>query len=263
MTITRRTLSAGALSLAATGVAAAQTPPAPILLIHGAWHGAWCWNGLTPLLESAGRKVAAIDLTSLGDDRTPVAQATLANDTQRIVAALSKFDRPAVLVGHSFGGMSVSSAAEAAPERIKSLVYLAAFLPANGESALDLSPRNTRSRAGEAMKGVAPDGTIDLDREKALDIFYNGCPPELAKAAGQRLRPQPVAPMATKVALTEGRWGKLPKTYIRCDQDRALTPAFSDWLVGRRSEVTMRTMDTGHSPFLADPQGLAALLLAV
>jgi pimeloyl-ACP methyl ester carboxylesterase len=273
MTITRRRAMAAALAAtlglpaaARAAVAApeqARGPPSPILLIHGAWHGAWCWAGVTPLLEAAGRQAVAIDMTSLGLDRTPAAQATFQGDVDRIVGALAKLERPAVLVGHGFTGVVISAAAEQAPEKVRHLVYLSAYLPANGESAREMNVHNPLSQVIQAIKGPPEDGAIDLDHQRAMAVFYNDTPPELAVAAAMRLRPQPVATFSGKSALSEPRWGRIPKTFIRCTKDHVVTPAFADWMIARHPELVVKTLDADHSPFLGHPEALSALLAGV
>ena len=94
------------------------------VLIHGAWHGAWCWYKVTPLLQSRGHRVHTPDLPALGIDRTPLPSSSLQCYTDRVCKTLNACDEPVYLVGHSMGGLVISHAAEAMPQKVKMLVYL-------------------------------------------------------------------------------------------------------------------------------------------
>src|SRR5690348_12061426 len=104
------------------------------VLIHGAWHGGWCWQRVTPLLEAAGHRVWAPDLPGLGSDRTPLEQVTLDTWRDFVCKHLERAGEPAILVGHSRGGVVISAVAEAMPEKIARLAYLAAFLVPDGKT---------------------------------------------------------------------------------------------------------------------------------
>ena len=142
------------------------------LLIHGAFHGAWCWHKAIPELEQRGHHAQAIDLPGQGQDQTPLAKVTLDTMVDRIVAALADLPEPVVLVGHSLGGMAISAAAEKAPERIKTLVFLAAFLPRDGEALLAIEHRNPKAVVPKSMIIDADhlSGTIMVDRVRDLSI---------------------------------------------------------------------------------------------
>jgi pimeloyl-ACP methyl ester carboxylesterase len=231
-----------------------------IVLIHGASHGAWCWERLTPLLEAQGYQVQAPDLPGLGDDPMPPAKVTFENYVDRVAEVLLGSPAPALLVGHSLGGTSVSQAAERVPEQVAKLVYLAAFLPKDGESAHGTGFGEMPESAARAMRASPVDGAHEFDPALAAEVFYHQCDPAVAQWAVRRLRPQADAPAGATLCLSTERWGAIPKVYVRCAQDRALPPAFQQWLCDRMPEVRQRVMDSDHSPFLSDPAGLAALL---
>src|SRR5947199_8070365 len=105
------------------------------VVVHGAWHGGWCWYKIAPLLEAQGHSVLAPNLPGHGDDKRerPV---TLDSYTNRICEIARAQVEPVILVGHSMGGIAITQAAENCSERAKALVYLCAFLPRNGESLM-------------------------------------------------------------------------------------------------------------------------------
>src|SRR5450432_2026748 len=106
---------------------------ARFVLVHGAFGGAWSWSSITDALESAGHAVRVIDLPGAGEDQTPVADVTLDAYASRICAALAELPDPAILVGHSMGGVAITQAAARCPQRVALLVYVAAFMPGDGQ----------------------------------------------------------------------------------------------------------------------------------
>lgn len=230
------------------------------LLIHGAFHGAWCWHKAIPELEKRGHRAKAIDLPGQGNDQTPLKDVTLDTMAARIVETLAGFSEPAVLVGHSLGGMSISAAAEKAPERIRALVYLTAFLPRDGEALLEIEDRNPDP---VVPKNIIFDddqigGTIMLDKVK--DIFYHDCSDADVAFARERLRPQALAPLATPVHLTPERFGRIPRVYVECTDDRALSIAIQRDMIGKSPPVDVRSLHASHSPFFSMPDSLATAL---
>jgi pimeloyl-ACP methyl ester carboxylesterase len=231
-----------------------------IVLVHGAWHGAWCWERLTPLLQARGYEVSTLDLPGLGADRTRPPDVTLRSYVERVVSVVAAGNQPVLLVGHSMGGVPISAAAEQVPDRIGRLVYLAALLPASGESLTDVSGVGATESAVTLLQPNTADGDYAVDPAVAPQMFYNTCPAAVAAHATSQLRPQSLRPLTTPVSLTEARWGRIPKTYILCARDNALPYAQQQALCARRPEVKKLTMDTDHSPFYSDPEGLANML---
>lgn len=233
---------------------------ADFVLVHGAWHGAWCWDRVVPLLEAAGHTVRAIDLPGHGRDRTPVAEVTLDAYRDRILEALG--DRPAVLVGHSMGGVPVAAAAEAAPERVAALVFAAAFLLRSGERLADRALNDADSPIQDHVILAADHSHVRFDPEWAGRVFYSDCSPADAARAAARLRPQATAIAKTRLTLTPERFGRPPRTYIICTEDRAVTPKLQRAMAEGWPDTAAVEMACGHSPFLSDPATLAGHLIA-
>ena len=141
---------------ACAGIVARVAKPATLILIHGAWHGAWCWQLLTPLLESQGIRVIAPDLPSMGADRAPAGDVTL-ESWARFVADVVEREANCVLVGHSRGGAVISRAAELVPDAIRRLVYLSAYLLTDGESVAAEARRDTDSLVAPNMPVPIPE----------------------------------------------------------------------------------------------------------
>ena len=236
---------------------------ARFVLVHGAWHDAWCWEGIAGDLRDAGHEVDAIDLPGHGADTTPHDQVTLDAYAQRIAEALGDEGEPVVLVGHSMGGIAVTQAAELRPERIARLVYLTAFLPRNGESlqALAALPENPNDIVVPNCD-IAPPVAIIPDWA-ATAAFYNRCSAQDTDAAIARLNPQPLPPLATPVATTAERAGSVERHYIACTDDNAIPIALQRRMISESPCATVAEIDTDHSPFLSARAELVSALNAV
>jgi pimeloyl-ACP methyl ester carboxylesterase len=229
------------------------------VLIHGAWHGAWCWYKVVTQLESAGHQVLAIDLPSLGKDRSPLAGATLQGYTESVCAALDEQPEPAILVGHSMGGIAISQAAERMPDRIQKLVYLTAFLLRDGESLIDKASQGPTRVTGLTARSTDRLSTV-VNLAMIREIFYAQCPDEDVALATLLLQPQTVAPMATAQSLTAARFGRVPKVYIECLRDKVIDPALQKAMYQATPCEKVLSIDTDHSPFFSRPEELVAHL---
>ncbi len=227
---------------------------ASFLLIHGASHGAWCWRDLIPALAARGHDARAIDLPGHGEDPTPRGAVTMELYRDAVLAALRAGD---VLVGHSMGGYPVTAAAEAAPELVRALVYLAAYIPAPGRSLASL-----RRAEGEQLLDRASrvaDGLVTMDPALSVPLFYNDCPDAAVSFALPRLTPQPVAPFRAKVEVT-GRSAALPRHVVLCMDDRTILPEFQEAMAAEFPASAVHRIACGHSPFFSAPATLAATL---
>jgi pimeloyl-ACP methyl ester carboxylesterase len=219
---------------------------ATLLLVHGAWHGSWCWEPLRDALE--GVPVRTVDLPSVGSD--PAALGDLADDAQAVRAALSGIEGPVVVLGHSYGGIPVTEAATA-DLGVVHLVYLCAFQLDVGESLVG-------SLGGEVPPWQEVHPTYVRVRAPE-PVFYNGVDPELTERAVSRIRLHSVGSFAQP--LRRAAWRELPSTYVVCARDQAI-PVFAQEAMAQRAGDVLR-MDAGHSPFLSHPAELAALLRPV
>lgn len=230
------------------------------VLVHGAFHGGWCWSEIVTGLKEAGHTVLAPDLPGAGDDDTPLNEVTLALAVRRVLDALQVLSEPAVLVGHSNGGVIVTQVAAEAPEKVSRLVYLAAFRPANGESLMDLIelPEGT----GDGVKAnITVDGEPPVaifDATQANNIFYHGLPEDLARKGTERLGPQPLSLLTTPVHIDGVSMP--PQEYVVCSQDRAIMPPLQR-LMSTRSPAKVYEIESGHSPFYSNPKEVLQILL--
>lgn len=230
------------------------------VLIHGAWHGKWCWEKVSPPLERAGHEVVKFDLPGHGEDRTPVAEVTLQGYTDRVVEALDAQPEPVVLVGHSLSGTVISQAAEQRPEKIEKLVYLCAFLLPGGKSAIEASQEDADSVILESIEMEEDQGRVNLTEEGMKEALYHDCPEEDFERARRLVSPQPLAPFGTPVEITEDRFGSVRRTYIHTTRDRAVSPDAQERMYTGLPCEKVVSMATGHLPFFAAPEELAGLL---
>jgi pimeloyl-ACP methyl ester carboxylesterase len=232
------------------------------VLIHGAWHGGWCWDKVVPILEGAGHRVLAPDLPGFGGDRRPLSEVSLHTWTDWLCGVLDALSEPVILVGHSRGGIVISQAAEYRPGKIRMLVYLTAFLLPNGVS-LSEAGRDDASLVGPNL--VPSDDhasrTIRLDAVEAA--FYSDCPAEDIARAKELLAPEPNGPGSTPMRISEANFGRVPRIYIECLHDRAISIAFQRNMCAKLPCSRVITMNTSHSPFFSAPQELAENLMAL
>jgi pimeloyl-ACP methyl ester carboxylesterase len=233
------------------------------VLVHGAWHGAWCWDKLVPELERLGHRVVTLDLPGAGQDNTPVESITLDSYAARVTETLDTLDEKAILVGHSMGGMSVTAAAELRPEKIKTLVYLTAMLPRNGESLFDIEGRNENSSVPEAIVPSGDGRTANVLPDRIKDLFYHDCSDEDIEFAMERLSPQPMAILEAPVSLSDENFGSVPRCYIECLDDHAIGIALQRDMISASPCGQVLQINTSHSPFLSKPKELAELLSQV
>ncbi|MRH22476.1 alpha/beta fold hydrolase [Rhodovulum strictum] len=227
------------------------------LLVHGSNHGAWCWRDVLPLLRAAGHDARAIDLPGAGADPTPPETVTLSDYRDAVLAALT---RPAILVGHSLGGITITAAGAAAPDRIEALVFVAAWAPRPGQSARDLRAHYRCESLLAAFRMSADRKTSTFAEESLEPVFYHDCPSGTADFARPRLTPQPTAPGTEPAAALPAR---LPRHYVICTADRAIPPAAQEDMTRDWPPAQVHRLETGHSPFFAAPDRLAQILIAI
>ncbi|WP_137702943.1 alpha/beta fold hydrolase [Marimonas lutisalis] len=229
---------------------------ADFLLIHGSCHGAWCWRDMIPALTDLGHTARAIDLPGHGGDLTPIPQITLQAYADAILDAI---DKPVTLVGHSMGGYPISLAAEQAPEKINRLIYLCAYVPKDNLSLAEMRREAPYQPLMPAVMRAEDGMSFRIDPAKTQEVFYHDCPDGTVAYANTRLCAQAVAPQETPCPLGDN-YARVPRSYIRCMDDRTIPPEYQVTMTSQWPPADVYEMPTGHSPFFADPTGLAALL---
>lgn len=240
---------------------------ARFLLVHGAMGGAWVWERVIPGLQAAGHTAEAIDLPGQGADETPLAEITLDRYAEAVCDALAA-GPPAVLTGHSMGGMVVTQAAARRPELVERLVYVSAFCPQPGQSLIEIT--QLPEAAGDAVQanitveGDPPVATMAPGR--APDAVYHCATAEQVQWAMQRRASQPVIPFTAPFELPEENadaFHELSRAYISCLQDRAIRPAIQKVMYTAAGCDPVIEIDTDHSPWLSRTDELVDALLRI
>ena len=210
------------------------------------------------LLRAEGFRVNAIDLPGHGQDRTPPETVRLSDYADRIVAALQGRP-PALVVGHSMGGMAITAAAEKAPESCRALVYLCAFLPRDGDSLLALKKREEPTIGAAIEPGPVP-GTTALDPGRALPFLAQDADAETRARIRAGLGVQPNRPQTDPVRLGSNRSGMVPKIYVKCLRDQTITPALQQAMATETRCERVLSLHSGHLPQMTQPARLTGLL---
>lgn len=239
---------------------------ARFIFVHGAWHGGWCWEEIVSRLAAGGHDICAPDLPGMGADVASGHVATLDEWAMFIAGMASGSAEPAIVVGHSRGGVVISRAAELAPDAMRHLVYLAAAMVTPGETLGTLfeRPEAVSDPRLAAAVHLSDDGqTTYFDSpDLAMEIFYNSTPEVRARAAVARLTPEPVSIREAPIPLTAGRYGRIDRSYIICEQDRAVAPELQHAMVRCQPCATYR-LASDHSPFFSAPDKLTEILMRI
>lgn len=233
------------------------------VLIHGSWHGAWCWYKIIPLLQQAGHQVIALDLPGHGRDWTAPREVSLQRYVESVCNVLDAQAASVILVGHSRGGIVISQTAEHRSDKIRTLVYLAAFLIPNGETLMTTALSDPDSLIISNTVVNQEQGSTMLKAEAFRDALYGDCSQEDIVLATALLTPEPIAPSATPLSLSEEHFGRIPRVYIETLQDKGVTPALQKKMYTVTPCQQIISMDTSHSPFLSQPQQLASHLTSL
>lgn len=247
-------MAASPLAFVSPALAATQNPGpnrATFVLVHGAWHGGWCWKKLTPLLRAAGHDVLAVTLTGLGE-RSHLLNADVDLDTHvQDVALTLEYEDVAnvVLVGHSYAGMLIPAVAEAEPDRVSQLVWVDAFLPQDGKALADYAPVPPPRDDGFRIPSPGPIQAFGVTDE--ADVAW----------AQPRLGDQPLATFTQPARMSEETHAAIPKTYIQC----STTPWFAEAANrAKRQGFDYHSLVTaGHDAMITQPEELAKLLLGL
>ena len=237
---------------------------ATFVMIHGAWHGGWCFEPLRARLEGAGHALVAPDLPGMGGDDEVLARVTLDQWAGFTVETCRAQPGLVLLCGHSRGGIVLSRAAERDPQAMAALVYICAMLIPSGMSRVEFQQDAVANPAFQAIIGPTPggQGTV-IDAANAAPVFAQLSPPDLIADQLSRLAAEPNGPRATPLSLTEARFGSVPRHYIECVHDRTIPIEDQRRMQGLQPCASVTTLEADHSPFLSAPDALAEALLAL
>lgn len=239
------------------------TPPASIVLVHGSWHGAWCWSRVLPLLRGASVDSHAVTLTGVGE-RAHLMSPTIDLHThiQDVIGLIEAEELPrVVLVGHSYAGMVITGVADqlqrAHPGRLAHLVYLDAALPYPGDSWSSHHSAETKQARTDASK---PSGGLSFPAPDAALFGLSGVDRDWVN---RRQTPQPFRLYQQPLAFDAARVDAVPRTFIDCTQPALATIAPSRARVRSEPGWNLVEMATGHDPMVSEPAALSRILLDI
>ncbi|MBL8946626.1 MAG: alpha/beta fold hydrolase [Myxococcales bacterium] len=228
------------------------------MLIHGSWHGAWCWYKVAPRLQAFG-EVVVPNLPGRGRDPALPPMVTLGRMVRAVARHLDP-STPTTVVVHSRYGVLATALAEAYPDAVRRVVYLAAFMLPSGERVADhfardrdsfIRPHVEVSRLG-AWDRLAPDAYVEG--------LYADCSADDVALARALLCREPSLPALARVRTTPDRGGRVPKAYIRLLQDRAVSPRLQDALIDACRPERVASLDASHSAYFSRPDELVATI---
>ncbi|WP_121715595.1 alpha/beta fold hydrolase [Streptomyces sp. E5N91] len=267
----------------------------PVLLVHGFFHGSWCWSEVSLELAARGVASVAVDMpghglravrpasstsrphapTDFASERSPIAHLDLEAAATLLAEQARRAGRgePVVAVAHSMGGAALTRAAEHHPELFRHLVYATAYMPASDTPCLAY-PALPQAEGGQSLDLLAADpveiGALRIDtaadelRPAIRSAFYGGVDEATANAAIALLGPESPTAMATQpTTLTERGWGSIPRTYVLCTQDNTIPVALQRLFVTQadsafpRNTTRVVTLESAHAPYLSMPDQLA------
>lgn len=235
--------------------------PQTYVLVHGAWQAPYVWDSVQADLVKQGHKVIVVNLPGHGSDTTVPQRLSLDVYRDAVINAIAGADSSVILVGHSMGGMVITNVAESIPNKIKKLVYIGAFLPATGQAITDLAYSDPGSQLGPLLIPSADQLTLDVKRDSLTYLFINDGSPAAKDLVLANYRAEPAIPFSNKVTLTNEGFGSVDKIYIKTLKDVVISPALQDRMIAAAGIKTVYTVNTSHSPFLAGPHNLSALLI--
>ena len=274
------------------------------VLVHGGWHNRSAWDKVTSVLEAHGFAALTLDLPGAGvnaiapaslgrrpfdpvafaAEPSPIAGITQEARTQAVVAlvrdAAAVSDGKVILVGHSAGGMTISAVAEQVPDLLLAVVYLAGFMVPNGMPLLAMLQHNSMSSALAPQLFVGDPvaigatrihaGSTDEAYRSLLKASFYGDVSEsdFAQAASQLHCDESNAGALAPSEITPGRFGAVPRHYIRCTRDRAIPLSGQDHMIAAvdaaiGGKTILHTLNSSHSPFLSQPAALSKVLIDI
>ncbi len=259
----KKHLTAIVLALFAVFSVAAQTPHAgksTIVIIPGSWSSAADWGYVVPLLKAAGNEVIVVNLAAHGTDKTPIASISFRTYVDAVKKAIGTRTN-ITLVAHSFGSVVLNQVAEEVPSQIRELLYVAAYVPKNGESLLSLATADGDSHLGKVLQIKEKDGVALVPAEGVVDAFFEDAPKQVQDYAPTHFPAEPLAPLATPVTTTDANFGKLKKAYVFTANDHTNSPMLQHKMVAANEITRTYTLPSSHTPFVSMPAVLAAIII--
>jgi len=252
-----------AFSLSACHKDDGSTPSKTFVLVHGAWQAPYAWQYVKAGLEQKGQKVIVVELPAHGSDATPPQNVSIDAYRDKVIAAINGVNGKVILVGHSMGGMVVSAVAEKIPGKIEKLVFVGAFVPANGQSLQDLAGQDAQSLLGPALIPSQDQLTLDIKTESRINIFCQDASDAVKALVANNFRAEPAIPFTNAATITDANFGSVDKYYVHTLQDHAVGIDLQRKMVSAAHITKTYSLNSGHCPFLSMPGDMTDILMQV
>ncbi|MDJ1481582.1 alpha/beta fold hydrolase [Cytophagaceae bacterium YF14B1] len=230
-----------------------------IVIIHGAWSSSGDWQHVTDDLKAEGNSVIPVNLPGHGSDNTAISAISLKLYVDEVKKAIGN-KQNVILVGHSFGGIVASEVAEQLAPQIKKIVYIAAYVPKNGESLLSIAQTDAESHVGKNLIVDEKAGIASIKKDGIADVFLADAPKQVADYVSNNLKPEPLAPLATPVTLSEGRFGKISKVFVSSLNDHTIGYTLQQKMAKDAGIERVYSLPSSHTPFIVFPHVLAQVI---
>lgn len=230
------------------------------VLVHAAWQGPYAWNSVKDLLLQAGFPVEVLQLPGHGTDITDPGSIHMDTYIKHVCSAISAAGKKVILVGHSLAGMIISGVAEKIPELIEKLVFIAAYVPENGQSAYAISMLDQQSLLGASLL-VSDDQTeFNIVKEDITNIFCQDGSEDVKQLILANYRPEPATPFSDPLVLSDEGFGKVAKCYIETLRDNGIGNKLQKNMISAAKIKEVFSVDSGHTPALSQPGEIAMIL---
>jgi len=232
------------------------------VLVHGAWQAPYVWDAVKTHLINKGNTVI-IELPGHGSDKTAAYTLSIDSYQDKVMEAVATVKEKVILIGHSMGGMVISAVAEKIPSKISKLVYIGAFLPANGQALVDLANTDPDSKLGPLLIESHDRLTLDVKADSLTYLFINDGDTKAKQTVTDHYRAEPAIPLTSKAHLTRENFGLVSKVYIRTLQDMVISPGLQDRMIAAAGIKSVYSLNTSHSPFLSQPKSVSDLFITI
>jgi len=230
------------------------------VLVHGAWSAPYAWETVKALLLKEGHQVTVVQLPGHGQDPAEAKVLHMESYIKYVSDAITAIGSRVILAGHSMAGVIISGVAEKIPDLVEKLVYVAAYVPLNGQSAYAISSLDKQSLLGASLLVSDDQAEFDLKKEDIINIFCQDGSELVQQLILDNYRSEPAAPFAEPVVLSEERFGKTAKYYIETLQDHGIGNDLQKEMIAAAAITNIFRLNTGHTPSLSQPEELSVIL---
>jgi len=233
------------------------------VLVHGAFQGPYAWQFVKADLERRGQNVVVVELPGHGTDVTNPATVNIDVYRDKVIAAINLIPGKVVLVGHSMGGMVVSATAEKIPQKIEKLIFIGAFVPANGQSILQLAATDQSSLFGPALIPSSDQLSLGMKLTDLAPVFCADGSDAVKQLLIANYRSEPSIPFGSVATITAAKFGSVDKYYIYTSKDMAIGLANQQRMAKSAGITKVYTIESSHCPFLSKPDELTTILIDI